>query len=66
MRATPTHPSWCEYQLALYDETHTHTAAAGTIHLARNATQLVLIQPPVATQPVLTLHIVVQTSARWS
>jgi hypothetical protein len=57
--ATPTHPARCEYQLAPCDETHTHTAAVGATHIARNATiELVLIQPPDVTQPVLTLHIV--------
>src|SRR5262245_13924736 len=63
MHRTPTHPSWCEYPDAPGDATHTHTAAIGTTFLAHDTTiQLVLVQPPGATRPLLTLHITSPTA----
>jgi hypothetical protein len=63
MHRAPTHPSWCEYPDAPGDATHTHTAAIGTTFLAQETTiELVLVQPPGATGPALTLHVTAPTA----
>ena len=63
MHSAPKHPSWCEYPDAPGDASHTHTAAVGTTVLAKDTTiELVLVQPPGAPRPVLTLHITAPTA----
>ena len=59
MHRTPTHPSWCEYPHAPADDTHTHTAAVGTAQFAGSTTaDVVLVQAPSDSYPVITVHIV--------
>lgn len=63
MHPRSTHPSWCEHPMASNDETHTHTAAIGSTYLAEDVViELVLVQPPDAQAPMLTLHAVTPTS----
>ncbi len=58
MRPTPTHPYWCEHPQAPNDATHSHTAAIGTSYIARDVTvDVVLVQAPEASTPMLMLHI---------
>jgi hypothetical protein len=52
------HPPWCDYPHAPGDETHTHTAAVGSVFLAGDVTaEVVLVQAPGPAAPMVTLHI---------
>jgi hypothetical protein len=52
------HPAWCESPNAPDDDTHTHTAAIGSVLLPGDITaEIVLAQMPRTTTPLLTLHV---------
>ena len=62
MPSTPIDPSWCECPHAPDDDTHTHTASVGIAHFAGDAiVDVVLVQAPGESQPMVTLHIVTPT-----
>jgi hypothetical protein len=63
MHPTPAHPPWCQYPESPNDATHAHTAAVGTVDLARDTTvELVLVQTPDSPRPMLTLHVTAPTA----